>query len=85
MAYDGESLKVVGTRQPGEVFGEVPINEVTASAAAPAASSLATGFTASITGLQGGLAYAVELLGTWSASNALNTTTLNQMFLVGLN
>jgi hypothetical protein len=61
------------------------VNEATASAAAPAASSLATGFSASITGLQGSLAYSLELLGTWSASSASNTTTLNQMFLLGLN
>jgi hypothetical protein len=50
-----------------------------------AAATLSTGFTASITGLQGQLSYALELLGTWSASSASNTTTLNQMFLVGLN
>lgn len=59
--------------------------EVTASAAAPAASALTTGFSVSITGLQGQLAYALELLGTWSASSASNTTTLNQAFLFGLN
>jgi hypothetical protein len=61
------------------------IQEATASAAAPAASALATGFTASVTGLQGGLAYSLELLGTWSASSASNTTTLNQMLVFGLN
>lgn len=61
------------------------INEATASAAAPAASALASGFTASITGLQGQLAYSLELLGTWSASSASNTTTLNQALLFGLN
>jgi hypothetical protein len=61
------------------------VNEATASAAAPASSSLATGFSASITGLQGSLAYSIELLGTWSVSSASNTTTLKQMFLLGLN
>jgi hypothetical protein len=61
------------------------VNEATASAAAPAATALATSVTASITGLQGSLSYALELLGTWSASSASNTTTLNQMFLFGLN
>jgi hypothetical protein len=61
------------------------VQEATASAAAPATSSLSTGFSASITGLQGSLAYSLELLGTWSASSASNTTTLNQMFLLGLN
>lgn len=60
-------------------------NEATASAAAPAATGLSSSFTASITGLQGQLAYALELLGTWSASSASNTTTLNQMFVLGLN
>jgi hypothetical protein len=49
------------------------------------ASGLAGSVTASITGLQGSLAYSVELLGTWSASSASNTTTVNQLFLVGLN
>lgn len=61
------------------------VNEATASAAAPAATALCAAFTASITGLQGSLSYALELLGTWSASSASNTTTLNQMFLFGLN
>jgi hypothetical protein len=61
------------------------INEATASAAAPVATGLCAAVTASITGLQGSLAYSLELLGTWSASSASNTTTLNQLFLVGLN
>jgi hypothetical protein len=61
------------------------VNEATASAAAPLATALASAVTASVTGLQGGLAYSLELLGTWSASSASNTTTLNQMFLLGLN
>lgn len=61
------------------------INEATASAAVPAATAVASAVTASVTGLQAGLAYSLELLGTWSVSNAANTTTLNQMFLLGLN
>jgi len=61
------------------------VNEQTASAAAPAATALCTAVTASITGLQSSLAYSLELLGTWSASSASNTTTLNQEFLLGLN
>lgn len=61
------------------------VNEATASGAAPAATGLCSAVTASITGLQGSLSYALELLGTWSASSASNTTTLNQMFLLGLN
>lgn len=56
-----------------------------ASATVPVATGLASSFSASVTGLQGGLAYSLELLGTWSASSASNTTTLNQMFLLGLN
>lgn len=59
--------------------------EAIASGAALAATGLCGSVSASITGLQGSLAYAVELLGTWSASSASNTTTLNQMFMLGLN
>jgi len=58
---------------------------VAATATAPSASNLSTMMTASVTGLQGGLAYALELAATWSASSASNTTTINQMFLLGLN
>src|SRR5258707_8098529 len=62
------------------------INFATTSAGGVAsASTLAAGFTASVTGLQSSLSYALELLGTWSVSAAGNTTTLNQMFLFGLN
>jgi hypothetical protein len=39
----------------------------------------------SIASLRGDTAYAIELAGTWSASSASNTTTLNQMFVLGLN
>lgn len=58
---------------------------VVASGGAPSASHLAAWVSASVTGLQGSLSYALELLGTWSASSASNTTTVNQMFLLGLN
>jgi hypothetical protein len=57
----------------------------TSAGGAGVATALRAGFTASVTGLQGSLSYALELLGTWSASAAGNTTTLNQMFLFGLN
>ena len=57
----------------------------TASAAAPTAANLSSMLSASVTGLQSGLAYTLELAATWSASSASNTTTVNQMFLLGLN
>ncbi len=57
----------------------------TSAGGVASASTLAAGFTASVTGLQSSLSYALELLGTWSVSAAGNTTTLNQMFLFGLN
>jgi hypothetical protein len=46
---------------------------------------LCTGFSGSITGLVPSTQYFIELFGTWSASNAANTTTLQQMLLFGLN
>lgn len=42
-------------------------------------------FAANLTGLTPLTTYFIELLGTWSASAAGNTTTLQQMFLWGLN
>ena len=42
-------------------------------------------FDASVTGLTPATTYYVELFGTWSASSASNTTTLQQAFLFGLN
>jgi hypothetical protein len=42
-------------------------------------------FAFSQTGLSEGVTYYVELAGTWSASASGNTTTLQQMFLWGLN
>lgn len=61
------------------------IQSAGASATVPVATGLSSMFSASITGLQGSLAYTLELLGTWSASSASNTTTLNQMLMLGLN
>jgi hypothetical protein len=46
---------------------------------------LCTGFSASVTGLVPSTQYFIELFGTWSASSASNTTTLQQVFLWGLN
>lgn len=40
---------------------------------------------ASLTGLTPATAYYMELFGTWGTSNVLNTTTIQQMFLFGLN
>jgi hypothetical protein len=42
-------------------------------------------FAGSLTGLLASTTYYVELFGTWSASAAGNTTTLQEMFLFGLN
>lgn len=42
-------------------------------------------FEASLTGLTPATTYYVELFGTWSASASGNTTTLQQMFLSGVN
>lgn len=42
-------------------------------------------FAGNLTGLNPSIQYFVELFGTWSASAAGNTTTLQQMFLFGLN
>ncbi len=42
-------------------------------------------FAGNITGLVAATTYFIELAGTWSASAAGNTTTLQQMFLWGLN
>src|SRR5215475_2407570 len=46
---------------------------------------LCTGFSASIASLVPTTQYFIELFGTWSASSASNTTTLQQVFLWGLN
>lgn len=42
-------------------------------------------FASTVTGLTPATTYFLELFGTWSASAAGNTTTLQQMFLFGLN
>jgi hypothetical protein len=49
------------------------------------ATGLGASFAGSLTGLTPATPYFAELFGTWSASAAGNTTTLQQMFLFGLN
>lgn len=56
-----------------------------ASGGAGNASGISSQCAATVTGLTPASNYYIELFGTWSASNALNTTTLQQMFLFGLN
>ena len=61
----------------------------TATGGALTASSSAgwapAGFDSSLSGLTPATTYYVELFGTWSGSNSANTTTLQQLFLFGLN
>lgn len=59
--------------------------EAVASGGALSASAQCVGFTGLITGMDPRVDNYIELFGTWSASNAANTTTLQQMFLFGLN
>jgi hypothetical protein len=59
--------------------------EAVASGGAASASRLGTGFSANLTGLLSTSQYFLELFGTWSASAAGNTTTLQQLLLFGLN
>lgn len=55
----------------------------TASGAALGSAGLRTDFQNSITGISPTVDMFIELFGTWSASNAANTTTVQQMFLEG--
>jgi hypothetical protein len=59
--------------------------EGVASGGAASAGALNAGFAATVTGLLDTQAYFLELFGTWSASAAGNTTTLQQLLLFGLN
>jgi hypothetical protein len=59
--------------------------ESAASGAAPNATGLTSGFTGSIASLDPRLTQYLELFGTWSASSASNTTTVQQLLLWGLN
>lgn len=57
---------------------------ILATGGAPSTAAFEAQFAGSLTGLTPATAYFVELFGTWSASSASNTTTLQQMFLFGL-
>lgn len=59
--------------------------ESVASGGAPTTAAQEAGFQASITGMDPRVDNYIELFGTWSASSASNTTTLQQMILSGLN
>lgn len=63
------------------------VMEGSASGGAAVATALRTAFAGSISGatMDPRVDNYIELFGTWSASAAGNTTTLNQMFLFGLN
>ena len=58
---------------------------ILATGGAPSTAPFRAQFAGSLTGLTPATTYWVELFGTWSASNAANTTTLQQMALLGLN
>lgn len=58
--------------------------DAVASGAAASAAALETGFAATVTGLNPRADLYVELFGTWSASNAANTTTVHQLMLYGM-
>jgi hypothetical protein len=58
---------------------------IVASASALSTAPWSQQFSFSVTGLLESTTYYVELAGTWSASSASNTTTLQQMFFWGLN
>lgn len=59
--------------------------ESVASGGVPTAAAQCSGFSGSIASLDPRVAQYVELFGTWNASAAGNTTTVQQMFLWGLN
>ena len=59
--------------------------ESVASGGVPTTAAQSSGFSGSIASLDPRVTQYVELFGTWSASAAGNTTTLQQMFLWGLN
>jgi hypothetical protein len=59
--------------------------ESVASGGAPTTSQQGVGFRGLLTGLSTTADLFIELFGTWSASSASNTTTIDQMFLFGLN
>ena len=64
--------------------GEAKYHAV-AAGGAPSTSAQSVGFGGTWTGLDPRVTQYVELFGTWSASSASNTTTVNQMRLYGCN
>jgi hypothetical protein len=67
-----------------QVNGNIRYESV-AAGGAPTTTGQCAGFQAAITGMDPRVQFYLELFGTWSASSASNTTTLQQMFLWGLN
>lgn len=67
-----------------QINGQWRIESV-ASGGVPTTTAASSGFSGTITGIDPRVTQYVELFGTWSASAAGNTTTLQQMFLWGLN
>lgn len=59
--------------------------EAVASGGALGSGQLSASFNGSITGMDPRVQFYIELFGTWSASSASNTTTVQQMFLFGTN
>lgn len=59
--------------------------ESVATGGAPTTTAQETGFAGTISAFNPANTFFIELFGTWSASSASNTTTLQQMFLWGLN
>lgn len=59
--------------------------EAVASGGVASASALRTGFRGTLTGLSTTVDLFIELFGTWSASSASNSTTVDQFMLMGLN
>jgi len=58
---------------------------ILASGGAPSTAALEAQFAANLTALASNVAYFPELYGTWSASNAGATTTVQQILMFGLN
>lgn len=67
-----------------QVNGRIRYESV-AAGGAPTTTAQCAGFQASLTGIDPRVQFYLELFGTWSASSSSNTTTLQQMFLWGLN
>jgi len=72
------------TQMTLQVNGNIKYESV-ASGGAPSTAEQQVGFRGTLTGLSPTADLFIELFGTWSASNAANTTTIDQMMLFGLN